>query len=81
MNSNKLPNKNVCKIQEFIIYLTFCIRIIDTVFVKFTNTEFVTFLDTLHMTRKVSSQPIIELSAILFKYLLSSQIHVLGFQL
>ena len=44
MNSNKLTNKNACKIQQFIIYLTFCIRIIDTVFVKFTNTEFVTFL-------------------------------------
>ena len=81
MNSNKLTNKNVCKVQQFIIYLTFCIRIIDTVFVKFTNTEFVTFLYTLHMTCKVSSQPMIELSAILFKYLLSSQIHVLVFQL
>ena len=47
----------------------------------FFNIVFVLCVDTIHITSIMSSHSVSELSAILFKYLLLSQWHVLGFQL
>ena len=58
---------------------------VDIVFVIFVGTVFVevfvTFVDTLSTTFIISSHAITELSRVLSKYLLYSQIHVLEFQL
>ena len=44
INSNIVTNKNVCKIFQFILYLTFyIIRIIGIVLVTFVDIVFVTF--------------------------------------
>ena len=43
-NSNMVTNKNVCKIYQFILYLTFyIIRIIGIVLVTFVDIAFVRF--------------------------------------
>ena len=42
-----IANKNVCKISQSIIYLTFLSsELIDRVFVTFVGAVFVTFVDT-----------------------------------
>ena len=50
-----------------------------TFFVTFPATVFVIFVDKMSIADIISSNSITEVSAILFKYLLFSQIHVLGF--
>ena len=42
---------------------------------------FVFFVDAVSITNTISSHAVTEVSAILLKYLLFSQIHMLGFQL
>ena len=77
-----VTNKNVRKLKQSILYLTFLSSdFFDTIHVAFVDTVFVTFVDTLSVTFIISSHSITELSAILFQYLLFPQIHVLGFQL
>ena len=56
-------------------------QFIEAVVVTFVFILFVIFVDTISITVIFSSHLITEVSAILFKYLLLSQIHVLGFQL
>ena len=53
----------------------------DIVFVIFVGIVIVTFAGTLSMAFIVSSHTLTKVSAILFKCLLFSQIHMLGFQL
>ena len=73
-----IANKTVCKIQQSIFYLTFLIcQFINT----FVALVFAIFVDTISITDIGSSHAITEVSAILFRYLLFSQIHALGFQL
>ena len=73
-----INNKALCKIQQSTLYLTFLLRqIIDT----FVDIEFFIFVDTISITDITSSNAITEVAAILFKYLLFSQIHVVGLQL
>ena len=56
-------------------------QFIEAVLVTFVAILFAIFVDTISITVIFSSHSITEVSAILFKYLLLSQIHVLGFQL
>ena len=70
-----IANKTVCKIKQPLIFLL--LQYIDT-FVAIVS---VFFVDTISVTDIISSHSITEVSAIIFKYLLFSQIHVLGFQL
>ena len=65
---------------HFIFYFSLS-EFIDAVLLTFFWAAFVTFIDILSATFSISSHTITESSAILFKYLLHLQIHVLGFQL
>ena len=69
MNSNMIANKNVYKIQQFILFVTS----VDIIFV--------TFIDTLSVTFIISFHTVTELSITLFKYLLFTKVHALRFQL
>ena len=65
-------NKNVCKIKQCILCLTFLLsEFIESVLVSFVDIIFVTFVDTLSLTFTYSSNTIItKLTTLLFKYLL-----------
>ena len=77
MTSNMVTNKNVCKIQQSVLYFTFLLsQFIDTLV-----QHLLTFFDALSTTFMISRHKITELSAILFKYLQISQTHALGLQL
>ena len=90
MNSNMTTNRTVCKIWQSILYLTFLssefIEIVlmtfaNIVFAIFFSIVFVTFVDTLSVAFIISLHTLTKVSALLFKSLPLSQIHVLGFQL
>ena len=82
INSKMVTNKNVCKIKQSILYLIFSLsEFINTISMIFADIAFVTIVDRPSIMLIISSQIITESSTILFKYLLFSQIHVLGFQL
>ena len=81
-NKHIITNKIVCIWQLFFSYVTFLSsEFIETVLVTFFDVVFVAFVDMLLATFIISSLAITALSTTLFKYLLFSQIHVLGFQL
>ena len=63
------------------IYYFLSSEFIKTVLVRFVGVVFVTFVDALFLAFIISSQTLTEVSAIFYKYLPFSQIHVLGFQL
>ena len=73
-----ITNKNVCKIYQSILYLTFSLLQFIDAFVAIGS---VIFVDTVSITDIISSHAITEVSVILFKFLLSAQIHFLGLQL
>ena len=56
-------------------------QFIEAVLVTFVAIVFVIFVAIVSITIRISSHSVTEVPAILFKYLLFSQIHVLGFQL
>ena len=69
INSTVVTNKNLCKIYQSILYLTFLLsEFIDTELVTFIDTVFVTFVNTLSVTFIISSKKISGLSARLFEY-------------
>ena len=82
-----ITNKTVCKIQQSLTFLQQ--QFIDAVVVTFVamvlifvvTIAFVFYVDTISITITISSHLVTEVSATLFKYLLFSQIYVLGFQL
>ena len=57
------------------------VTFVDIVFVKFVEIVFVTFIDTLSAAFTILSKALTKVSVLLFKYLLFSQIHVLGIKL
>ena len=67
--------------NEAISYLFLLWQFTEAVLVTFVDMVFVIFVDRISITYIISSHSITEVSPILFKYLLFSQIHVLGFQL
>ena len=69
-----ITNKTVCKIWKFLTFLL-------GQFVGAVLVTFAFFVDKFSITTIISSQLVTEVSAILLKYLLFSQIYVLGFQL
>ena len=84
INSNMITNRNLSKIYQSITFLSS--EFIGTVFVTcvyivFGGTVLVRFIDALLMTFIISSHTITSSSTTLFKYLLSSQMHMLGLQL
>ena len=81
-NSNMVNNKTVFKIVQSILSFTFSSsEFIDTAVMTFVDIVFLTFANVLFVTLIISLQAVTESSKILFKFLLFSQIHVLGFLL
>ena len=64
INSTMVTNKNLCKIYQSILNLTFLLsEFIDTELVTFIGTVFVTFVNALSVTFLISSKQICGLSA------------------
>ena len=82
IKSNMITNETVCKIQQSVLYLNFLLwQFTEEVFASFVAIVFVIFVDTISIADIISSHVITKVSVILFKYLLFSQMHALGFQL
>ena len=71
-------HKRYAKKQKSLTFLLWLF--IEAVLVTFFAIAFVFFVDTISMTVIILSHSITEVSALPFKYLLFSQIYVLGFQ-
>ena len=64
INSTMVTNKNLCKIYQSILNLTFLLsEFIDTELITFIGTVFVTFVNALSVTFLISSKQICGLSA------------------
>ena len=68
-----ITNKTICKIKQYLTILSS--EFIDT----FVFIVFVIFVDKLSITDVISSHVITEVSAILFNYLLFSQMQMVGY--
>ena len=76
---NMIANKTVCKIYQCLTFLL-C-QFIEAALVTFVAIVFVFFASKLSKAITISSQSVTEVPVKLFRYLLFSQTHVLGFQL
>ena len=88
MNSNMITNNKVCKKNnQFYLLLFYHQKLLAeylshlAVFMTFVGIVFVTFVNTLSVTFAILLHTITDSSAIPFRYLLFSQICVLGFRL
>ena len=79
INSNTITNKTVCKIFYFSLLLLYYDSLLKQYLFTFGAIVLVFSVNTISIiTITISSHLVTEVSATLFKYLLFSQIHVLG---
>ena len=81
IKGNIVTNKNLCKIKQFALSFSFLSsEFLGTVLVTFDYVVFVTCVDRIFIKLMISLRIITQSTKIIFKYILSSQICVLGFQ-
>ena len=74
-----INNKTLCKIEQSLTFLLW--QFIEAVLIKFVAIVSLFFAYAISVKVKILPHSLTEVSAIPFKYLLFSQIHVLGFKI
>ena len=81
IHSNMITNTKNAKYTKYSNQIYILLYFCDNFFVTFVAIVFVIFVNTISIRYTILSYLITEVSAILFKYLLSAKLHVLRFQL